>query len=373
MIFHENFCERPLDICDTPQWFALRGDLYKEVSIWKNKPFDQVYFEFSKPDCGWINVTVYVNSKKKSLFPLSEAHNPFKELRSWMEDVVNDFKLAADLYIEVEGRTIIFHYEHIKLANVGCGRKFVSDDYDKDEWESYDANTSAPDTGLFYIYDSGKMTISVVCYCRTKDFLASLYNGLMYYASRSNHVSLIGKEWFYMDHDEDGNALFDNWDFYNTIKSPLIEWNHNAKCAFRHERPVFKETPKIKETVHMWAEWGDGLFWHQRGGCCGNAEGFFVDTDNTRVDLSDIPELREWYDEFDMSIPEIGRTKEEYEDWYKRGWELAKKIRMRLPESVDLFYEWKYFPLEGSKWGHDHISILVPDERLLIKRQTKKE
>ena len=45
---------------------------------------------------------------------------------------------------------------------------------------------------------------------------------------------------------------------------------------------------------------------------------------------------------------------------------------MRLPESVDLFYEWKYFPIEGSEWGGDEISILVPDERLLIKRQTKK-
>ena len=63
MIFHENFCERPLDICDTPQWFALRGDLYKDVSNWKNKPFDQVFFEFSKPDCGWIDVTTYVSTK----------------------------------------------------------------------------------------------------------------------------------------------------------------------------------------------------------------------------------------------------------------------------------------------------------------------
>ena len=75
-------------------------------------------------------------------------------------------------------------------------------------------------------------------------------------------------------YDDDGNPTEDRWTFYNHIKSSLIEWNYDSKEAYRHVKPKFKETPAVKETVHMWAEWGDALFWHQRGGCCGNAESF---------------------------------------------------------------------------------------------------
>ena len=246
---------------------------------------------------------------------------------------------------------MILHYEHIRLAQVGTGRKFVHDEYNQDEWESYDANDGAPDTGLFYLYDSATSEIPVVCYCKTKQFLFALYNVLMYYSSKTRNASLIGKEWYYMDHDDDGNPLEDNWTFYNSLKSPLIEWNFDSRFAYRHERPSFFDPPKIIETVHMWAEWGDGLFWHQRGGCCGNAEEFFVDTESKTIDLRDLPEIRTWYDEFNMRAPELDWPDAEFLPWFKRGWELAKIVRTRLPQSVDLYYHWKSFKIEGYEWN----------------------
>lgn len=54
---------------------------------------------------------------------------------------------------------------------------------------------------------------------------------------------------------------------------------------------------------------------------------------------------------------------EQFIPWLKKGWELAKIVRTRLPESVDLFYHWKHFNLEGRRWSFD-IPILVPDNRL---------
>lgn len=55
--------------------------------------------------------------------------------------------------------------------------------------------------------------------------------------------------------------------------------------------------------------------------------------------------------------------------------ELAKKIRMLLPESVDLFYEWKYYENIPGRYceripgytsmGRD-VPIIVPDMRTVI-------
>ena len=56
---------------------------------------------------------------------------------------------------------------------------------------------------------------------------------------------------------------------------------------------------------------------------------------------------------------------EQFKSWLKKGWELAKKVRAKLPAEVDLFYEWKSFKKNDSEWGYGEIGILVPDERLL--------
>jgi hypothetical protein len=369
MVFHQNFYKKEYyENVSAPQWFEQRSKLYAEVAKWDSSHIKEIYFDFSEPDCGWMDITIYLDGKRIHTFPISQCFDPFFEMKVWMEDIVNDFKLGSDLYIEVDGRTIIMHYEHICLASLGCG---VVNGYFEDkepEWEEYDTN-SCPDIGLFYLYDSGTKSIPVVCICKTKQFLFSLYNGLLAYAARSKSVPLIGKEWYYADHDDDGNPTENNWTLYNTIKSQLIEWNYDSgNAAYRHKRPQFKEVPPITETVHMWAEWGDGLFWHQRGGCCGNAEGFFVDAVDERIDLSDLPELRIWYDEFDNSDP-CGEWEENtFNSWFQRGWLLAKKVRKRLPESVDLFYHWKAFKLEDNEWSKE-IPIIVRDERNIIKKR----
>ena len=46
MAFHEGFILKPMDILYSPNWFAKRAEVYKEVSAWINKPFDEV---FKKP------------------------------------------------------------------------------------------------------------------------------------------------------------------------------------------------------------------------------------------------------------------------------------------------------------------------------------
>jgi hypothetical protein len=362
MSFHPEFKDVVLGSGDTPNWFGARSRVYNNVANWKGKSIDEVFFDFSAPDCGRIDVSVYVNGNKAHEFPLTaESFEPLIGMRKWMEDIVNDLKLSADLYLEMDGRTVILHYEHIRLAQVLI----------RYSGEKFDANDGAPDIGLFYMYDSAKDDIPVVCCCRTKDFLSALYNGLMWYASRSENAPLIEDEWYNMGNEYEKTSRDDNWTFYNTLKSPLIEWNLDSPFAYRHGAPSFKAVPKIKETVHMWVEWGDGLFWDQQGRCCGNAEEFEIDTEPTRVNLRDIPEIREWYDEFDAGDPLAEWTEEQFKSWHKKGWELSKKVRAKLPAEVDLFYEWKSFRRTEPQLGYTEIGILVPDERLLVPKDIR--
>ncbi len=342
-----------------PGWYKARAELYGGVAKWDEKEVEEVFFNFSKPNAGWIDMSIYSNGKKLHSFPMSAALDPFNEMRTWMEDIANDFKLSADLNIDAEGRNIVLHYERLSLAEVVVRRKHVHEDRDQDQWESLNAVTE-PEYGLFFVYDTATESVPVLCYCKTKQFLHALYVGLLEYASRSEAKSSIRHGWYYLDHSHD------NWTLYNTIKSPLIEWCIYSDHGYRHLRPSFETPARIKETVHMWAEWSDGLFWHQRGGCCGNAEKFFVDTEGTVIDLSSMPEIRQWYDEFDTRVPEEPWPSEDYNAWLNRGWNLAIKIRQLLPESVDLFYEWRHFGGVPGRYGTGRdLPHIVPDLRLV--------
>ena len=114
----------------------------------------------------------------------------------------------------------------------------------------------------------------------------------------------------------------------------------------------------------MWAEWGGGLFW--QGGCCGDAEGFKIETENKQIVLTDIPEIGEWYNEFDKRTPEDKWPEEDYNRWFAQGWELAKLVRKRLPDNVDLFYQWKCTMVPLSVEMHNEIPLIVPNENMRL-------
>lgn len=325
------------------KWLEQKSRVCQEIAQWKKDKTDEVYFRFSDPSCGWMDITVFVNGEKRHTFSASAGFDPFPRLKKWMENIVEHSFLSTDLEIDLEGNSVVFHYEHL-----------------------HPNPDMTAETGLFYVFDSSTEAIPVACYCETKQLLFWLYNGLIYYASRSGSAKLIGKEWYYLDKDDEGNPTESNWTFYNVIKSPIVEWYLDETRPLHQKMPRFRETLAIKETVHMWAEWGDGLFWHQRGGCCGNAEKFCVDNLEHYIELTDLPELRKWYDEFDDSNPCVKWEEDVYNSWFLRGWELAKEVRKRLPETVDLYYDWKYLShkIEGKSVA---IPFLVLDERLIAQ------
>ena len=50
----------------------------------------------------------------------------------------------------------------------------------------------------------------------------------------------------------------------------------------------------MQETIWMWAEYGDALFWYRDGGCCGDSKGLVTEYRHKRIDLTGIEGLQEW-------------------------------------------------------------------------------
>ena len=349
-------------------WHEARSKVYKTFAEQSDIQTSEVYFELSAPDAGWAEVSVYCDGNKLHTFPISAAIDPFDDIKVWMEDIVNDFKLSNDICIDAEGRTIILHYEHLRLAECGAERKFVNQDRDQDEWQEYDAK-SCPDLGLFYIYDSDSMEIPVACCCETKQFLFALYHAMLEFARTGTHD--IGKEWYYMDRDDNGDPTESRLTLYNRIKSPMVEWGIYSDHAYRHLRPTFNEREPIQETIHMWPDWGEACFWDDNGIGCGDTHSLlYGDEQNEQeIDLDSVEGLQEWYEEFDCQDIPKGMSNEECVKWLAKGWEVAIKVRQLLPPYVDLYYMWKSYKSIKDKNGFvKTIARIVPDIRDVDER-----
>ena len=95
------------------------------------------------------------------------------------------------------------------------------------------------------------------------------------------------------------------------------------------------------ETVWMWAEYGDALFWNRDGGCIGNCHELITDRHHKKVDLSGIVGLAEWYARFDDDkYPAYEWSPQEYTAWIEEGWKYAYAVRRILPDEIELLYEY---------------------------------
>ena len=73
------------------------------------------------------------------------------------------------------------------------------------------------------------------------------------------------------------------------------------------------------ETIVMWAEYGDALFWHKGKGCCGDSRSVITDSGKV-INLNGIRGLKEWYARFDDDkYPAYEWSPEEYIAWKKEG------------------------------------------------------
>ncbi len=66
------------------------------------------------------------------------------------------------------------------------------------------------------------------------------------------------------------------------------------------------------ETIIMWAEYGDALFWHKGSGCCGDSRSLVTDSGKVS-DITDIKVLGGGNARYDADkYPAYSRTPQEY-------------------------------------------------------------
>lgn len=317
-------------------WFAERSRVYKELSERENlfKKLDSTFFYFSSPDAGWIDMEMYLNGKKRFACPCSCVYDPFPDMKRWLEDIVRSCNMETTMHIDCEGEEMYLHYEKLR-DEVFC----IST---KDSWR-HSKTEKYSEIGLFYVYDSSSDSIPLYALCETKDFINSIYLALLALCGNcyNTHFSDFANEWYYDENNLSHGRKYDNMTFYNAIKSSLIEWKICTKNSYWWDSVRFRRMPKIKETISMWCEFGDALFWGRgidgKGGCCGNAESLYTDTTG-EIKLDSIVGLREWYDEWDSASLPDNWTKRQRRDWDKRGYLFALQVRKLLPDTIDLYY-----------------------------------
>ena len=343
-------------------WFSERSKLDAQMSEKDiiNCKKDSTFFAFGKPNAGWIEMKVFVNGEQKLIGLLSTVYDPFTEIKHWLEDIVKEDLLEHTLRIECEGSALFFHYENLYCAEVGVS--FVGEERTTIDFNAF----TNQGIGLFYIYDSSNNTMSVQAICYTKEFVKSMYLAMLYMCNCSKDIrEVFIKEWYYLENeDSQPSNVLDNWTMYNTIKSPLIEWDLQSDECYRHKRPNFIETLLVNERVHMWAEYGDALFW-TTGGCCGTADEFYTEKHGT-ISLKEIEGIREWYDEWDEN-PSYAWPEEKCKAHRARGFELAKKVRAILPDTLDLYYDFWYPAIKtvNNQYGiSESLPVIVFNQKL---------
>lgn len=164
------------------------------------------------------------------------------------------------------------------------------------------------------------LTPIIVGYCNLKETVRTLYEGLL-------RMALLHKE-------KGANYSLGLIEAYNMCKSPLIETYLSDDKISRCKSSV--RQVRIMDIVTISPDYD----------CC------LINQYNCAIDISDLhdeqgspiemPELEVWSSEIKHLIveSEVGRDiVYDWHNWHKRGMELAKQLRKKLPRSCDLWYD----------------------------------
>ncbi len=356
----------------SPDYYLLRSQFLLEVAKGKPDHVSEVYVSFSKPDYGWIYMDIFIDGRKKHSIHLSDVFDPSLDIINWLTGIISRDKTIARLSINEEGAESILVFEEYGTEMKGAPLSGLMNTqgyamlFSKTPGDAEDFNNRVQ-LGLFTVYHTGTNSMPVKAIVSTRQLVSAIYLGLLSYAATfvySKDEESFAWNWNHDEYDldlPDYDVSQGQWDFYNTVKSPELEWYLYSDAPVRADLPVTSASKnRITSYIIMWAEWGDGLFW-TTGGCCGNADRVYAD--GSWISLLEIAGLREWYDEFDYSEPCVEWEPAKERDWFERGRKLAFEVRKRLPKSVELFYYWLPFKHPVDK--KPGVMDLIPD--ILIK------
>lgn len=268
---------------------------------------EEVFVEFSEPNFGWIDMSVYLGGKLCYTQSLSDVFDPFPEFKRWLERMSSDDgHIMSEFCCDYEGAYCYIVFESLLPV----------------------ADGDIDDTGILYITDTGSKQ-TVCAYCNRQQLVRAFYLAILHWHRISS--TIIG---MWIDVDVEGR-----WQYYNrALRSSMVESYITGHAPSRSERFV---KANIGERLHMWAEWGDALFWAEPKGCSGNADLVHTETHGDISFKESLPELRAWYDDFDCNGLNAGFDRV---SWINQGRKVAARVRELLPDDIELFFDWEEFP-----------------------------
>ena len=111
--------------------------------------------------------------------------------------------------------------------------------------------------------------------------------------------------------------------------------------------------------ILMSPDYGNALFWDERGCNIGNFNSLLISVLGKEVDLTGVNGLKEWFLEWECESLYCSNhwIDSQWKEWWERGLKLAKEIEALMPENVDLLYFtlqdpiWKIRPEEANDGG----------------------
>lgn len=202
------------------------------------------------------------------------------------------------------------------------------------------------DMGRFRIVDSHNDEHCFTAYVNIKNFVKGVYLSLMtklgffIYESSKNYPT--------------GEELIRAWTPYNNLKSRMLESFISNRTPLADDDDNF-----VNETFVMYPDyWSGCIFWDTMGIGSGDEKAIYADEDGEDINI-DVPGLEEWNDRrVNYSDSQT------FEEYWLEGWELAKEVRKRLPDRIDLYYM-SYNPMKPDelRWHGDNLpNIIVPKQ-----------
>lgn len=314
-------CEQ---IKNTKQMLLLRFPRYRNLNI------EEFSFRFIEEySCDTAYEITLGNRKFRSA--LSDWSNELEHIRYMIEGLVYNRHAEIKICFEDEPTIILF-----------CESDVRTDDntFSKDERYKILKVTVAPND-----FVKGPILHG---YCRREQAVKALYEGLLKLAMRYS-------KW--VDREQEYESLrWSEYKFviYNKLKSPIIEDYINKigveEYSFRNRQREIKRIFTINpDCVRIVLFDDEGCAYP----CDEDTLELCIDKEGNYVTVN-ISGIHQWQQEFECATDFAETTTKndfDWEDWHKRGIELAKQLRVRLPKSCDLWYDAPFEDKSGSIKG----------------------
>lgn len=303
------------------------------------------------PRDGCLQTEIQLGSAPAVTLTLAAAQDELTKLRTWMEDIARGISPALICF--ADGTALSCRRDYDDETGFAKTERFLD--------EVYPTSIST-----FCVRDGqGTERCALI---KTKHFLNYLYLCLLTGGNPSrddDYLPHFPKQWY--AHTPARQGCEDYYGHYRLFSSRLLEWYLSCKEALPRRIPRFKPLPEETDFLLMGVDFGEALFWHDRGNC-GDTQCLWLHEGTVLLD--DIPELVPWYRDFceleaegDSERPEEHR--EAIRQWHIRGLEYAEKIRLRIPTLYVFLYQQSDFLTFGTEYEDTDCGRLIFDERFI--------